>query len=457
MTCKYVQSYISQQVWIEGNHSPRIAARCQIYWTAMFLSSELADTEPRSVRERVNTLCGKLSQGEPCIDRSPLPSPLMRDISQLCAVQERTFLLEDVDGPLGCDLLAGAAWLGHHDVLHRILSKGCFPGYPNIFDSLEDIGYMKDDIELVKLSRWTEGAHQNMKPLIRHSICGRVLRKASMHGSMKIFDLAVGDKCHCTEAFHDHFATLFSGEIARAKLIPPGNVALPEHYDRLTTTFGIHYEAKQLHQALVTHAERGNKAMVHHLLGQGARLNLELTTKAMLPPEDRWIPRPRQRFYAPLLRAVEKGHTQVVELLLQGGADPNLDSTEDTPLMSAARNSAFAIAELLLEYGARPKRGRPPPIVWAIYNEHCSMIQLLLTYGAVLDTPETGGWAMSVAQVYGLDSMIMLLREAGVPPDGALHRCPELDEVAENGEWSEYTHAYPHSHRDIFSGPRRGC
>lgn len=59
------------------------------------------------------------------------------------------------------------------------------------------------------------------------------------------------------------------------------------------------------------------------------------------------------------------------------------------------------------------------------------MFRLLCEYGARLDMPETGGWAMAVAQFWGFESMIDMLIEKGAERDVVLHRCPERREVAQ--------------------------
>jgi ankyrin repeat protein len=54
----------------------------------------------------------------------------------------------------------------------------------------------------------------------------------------------------------------------------------------------------------------------------------------------------------PLLEAALLGYLEVVRLLLQGGADPNLADSEGlTPLMHSAREGHLEVARLLLERG----------------------------------------------------------------------------------------------------------
>jgi ankyrin repeat protein len=57
----------------------------------------------------------------------------------------------------------------------------------------------------------------------------------------------------------------------------------------------------------------------------------------------------------PLFYAIRKGDTRTVEMLLEHGADVNIESDDQKPIMVAARSlnvERFAIAQLLIDYGA---------------------------------------------------------------------------------------------------------
>lgn len=128
------------------------------------------------------------------------------------------------------------------------------------------------------------------------------------------------------------------------------------------------------------------------------------------------------------MAAVRNGTREIVQLILDHGADPNLGPIIDTPLMTAAFLSRISIAEMLLEIGAEADAGCPPPIIFAVWKEDMDMFRLLRGYGAKLDTPETGGWAMAMAQFYGLESMVDVLVQEGVEKDTILCRCPSREE-----------------------------
>jgi len=92
---------------------------------------------------------------------------------------------------------------------------------------------------------------------------------------------------------------------------------------------------------------------------------------------------------SPLKNAAARGHLEIVKLLLERGADPNLREEEIAPhghaLYSAVYNGHYEVAQVLLEHGAFPN----PPVESsadalsiALSNGDEKMVELLCSYGA---------------------------------------------------------------------------
>lgn len=153
----------------------------------------------------------------------------------------------------------------------------------------------------------------------------------------------------------------------------------------------------QLGDLLYTAARSGSTRMVCYLLDE------------CRAPADGWPhhdgPLSKKR---PIIEACRQGDMTMVKRLLFHRAD-----TTDA-LSTAAGGGHLQIARCLIEHGVSINGGSPPPIVRAVELEHTAMFKLLREHGARLNTPETGGEAVSRAKGQGLDSMLDLLEEEGL-------------------------------------------
>ncbi|MCW5556735.1 MAG: ankyrin repeat domain-containing protein [Verrucomicrobiae bacterium] len=97
---------------------------------------------------------------------------------------------------------------------------------------------------------------------------------------------------------------------------------------------------------------------------------------------------------APIKNAAARGHLEVVRLLLERGADPNLPEEGIAPrghaLYSAAANGHYEIAKLLLEHGAHPNvevESSADTLSRVISNGDQRMLELLCSHGAARAVP----------------------------------------------------------------------
>lgn len=89
----------------------------------------------------------------------------------------------------------------------------------------------------------------------------------------------------------------------------------------------------------------------------------------------------------PLHAAIEEGHTEVVRLLIETGADKNQATPDDdeTPLHLAARKGHLEIVRVLVEAGADKSAAAcdgETPVCVAAQEGHLEVVRFLLGVGA---------------------------------------------------------------------------
>ena len=114
-----------------------------------------------------------------------------------------------------------------------------------------------------------------------------------------------------------------------------------------------------------------------------------------------------------LASAADRGHLEVVKLLLERGANPN---TQDTfyklkPLSWAAQRGHMEIVRLLLDRGATAD---PELLIGGIYGEQPAIVKLMLEKtkpgeGALTD-------ALAIAEQVGNAEIVEILKAAGAKP-----------------------------------------
>lgn len=121
-----------------------------------------------------------------------------------------------------------------------------------------------------------------------------------------------------------------------------------------------------LDMALIEAATRGDAAGVRLLISQGAEMDQ------------------RGNPSGPLFNAAYYGHVEVVQVLLEHGANPDIrNSVNSTPLMGAAEQAKTAVVSLLLAAGADALLENNYKMTARAYAANHSNFQTL----AVLDNP----------------------------------------------------------------------
>lgn len=185
----------------------------------------------------------------------------------------------------------------------------------------------------------------------------------------------------------------------------------------------------------------------HHVASTGNGEKL----RALLATDPDTIRRRDDRRQTPLHCAAANGHQDLVRLLLDAGALPNVIAEDGaTPLHRAASAGHRAVVELLVERGADPKRtnfrgetplfaacatddaelvtrllnggspvnicsaGRTTPLHAAVERGHTAVVRVLLAHGAETATQNYwGGTALHIAVRQGYTDIISQLLKAG--------------------------------------------
>jgi ankyrin repeat protein len=93
------------------------------------------------------------------------------------------------------------------------------------------------------------------------------------------------------------------------------------------------------------------------------------------------------RLWSPLCTAVRAGRTDMVALLLERGADPNLVVKGTTALEIAVQDNHFDVVQVLLAQGANPRgiQNESTPLFTAISQNSIPIVKALLDAGAGVD------------------------------------------------------------------------
>ena len=136
-----------------------------------------------------------------------------------------------------------------------------------------------------------------------------------------------------------------------------------------------------MEESLITACDNGDHPLVRSLIKSEADVNCLVTVGFT-----QW---------SPLERATHYGYTNIVKLLLEHGANINLqDNDGETALMVASVRAQVNIAKMLLERGAQvdlQNKNGWCALMWPCREGHVESARVLLEYGATVDLRNKSG------------------------------------------------------------------
>ncbi|KAJ5209999.1 hypothetical protein N7491_009810 [Penicillium cf. griseofulvum] len=163
-----------------------------------------------------------------------------------------------------------------------------------------------------------------------------------------------------------------------------------------------------IQHALVVAIQGGYTKIVAVLLDFGAQANFYCGERAqcLIPQHTRNWWHGKEVDYPPLFTAVQCGNLELVKLLLQRGADPELYAP--SPLYRAVEDNHRDIIPVLLEHGVVRQA---TALKLALLHEDESMVRLLLNGG--LNVSQYGYTGLYTAKMKGDENMVDLLESQG--------------------------------------------
>ncbi|XP_074107385.1 uncharacterized protein LOC141532782 [Cotesia typhae] len=162
----------------------------------------------------------------------------------------------------------------------------------------------------------------------------------------------------------------------------------------------VNIKVDNCHSVLNTAVKTENIGLIKLLLEAGADVNhvsfFKVEPKKQTYYLDNTPIPPKLRGFAPLHVATKRNNLEAVKLLINEGADPNIEAKNNPfALLMAVCDRNYEIVEYLLEHGADVNRKNSfgyyigyPPLNFAIQRNRLDIVKLLISYGA--ETKDNG-------------------------------------------------------------------
>ncbi|KAI1367083.1 hypothetical protein F5Y08DRAFT_349978 [Xylaria arbuscula] len=405
----------NSQMFLTLHREPSFLSYFSSYLTYQTLREQSATSYLGRIRRVADTLCnidGNLTDhGVFTYIESLIPLAIPSQFNLHCGDHfpiPVTYSEEEHDH----DVLVAAIYLGKQSYVQSRMRTGIWNVYSQVFGKAAVAASKQENYTILKLL--FPDVSTMTSPVEYLSSVISNLEHAGKYGNEESLDCALG--VEAIEGLALEISCEFHG-FARVVL---QSTKLPRVYERILSylrceSWIFDLDSKTLLLGPRDNPFYGNVEMTHYYFTRGLRPIFSTDHVG---------------YYRLIMNAIRFHHATLLEMVLEVGGIPNprgirLRKFCSPPLMYAIRKGDISVVKVLLNYGVDINEGRPPPIVYAILKERVDLFQLLRSYGATLGTPESGGWAMAIARINGLSSMVDLLVREGVEEDCVLNWAPQ--------------------------------